>query len=132
MKQLKDFLLKEFPVFYEFKIFVTEDDGTRKSVGVGTMKEGQDMYHLKIWSLLHEKFFLVPSRKDPKKFFIMTREPLRNQNERRKFNWNIVGNARANQEQNIIELNFDLFEKKIFLNIIPESFNPTNVTLPAA
>lgn len=130
MKHIKEFLTKEFPIFYEFKVFITDEDGNRKSVGVGILKEGQDMYHLKIWSLLQEKFFLIPSRKDPKKFFIMTREPLKNQNEKRKFNWNIVGNANAT-DQDLIELNFDLFEKKIFLNIIPETFKPT-ANLPAA
>ena len=130
MKHIKEFLTKEFPMFYEFKIFVADDDGNRKSVGAAILKEGQDMYHLKIWSLLQEKFFLIPNRKDPKKFFIMTREPLKNQNERRKFNWNIVGNGKAT-DQDLIELNFDLFEKKIFLNIIPVTFAPT-ATLPAA
>ena len=130
MKHIKEFLTKEFPIFYEFKVFITDEDGNRKSVGVGILKEGQDMYHLKIWSFLQEKFFLIPSRKDAKKFFIMTREPLKNQNEKRKFNWNIVGNAKAT-DQDLIELNFDLFEKKIFLNIIPETFTPS-ATLPAA
>ena len=130
MKHIKEFLTKEFPIFYEFKVFITDEDGNRKPVGVGILKEGQDMYHLKIWSFLQEKFFLIPNRKDAKKFYIMTREPLKNQSERRKFNWNIVGNAIAT-DQDLIELNFDLFEKKIFLNIIPETFTPT-ATLPAA
>ncbi len=132
MKELKDYLKQEFPLYYEFKIFISDNDGARKTVGVGTLKEGQDMYHLKLWSFLNEKFYLVPNRKDPKNFYIMTREPLKKQSSQRKFSWNIVGSAKANVTQDLIELSFDLFERKVFLNIVPEqSQNPTIINTAA-
>lgn len=132
MKQLKDFFAEEFPNYYDFKIYILDKEGNKKVIGVATLKEGQDMYHLKIWTLLNQKFFLVPNRQDPKRFFIMTREPLRQQTAQRKFTWNIIGNAKANEAQNTIELFFDLFERKCMLHIIPELKNSHIENLPAA
>jgi hypothetical protein len=123
MKELKDFFVEEFPQYYDFKIFITDKSGCKRVVGMATLKEGQDMYHIKIWSFLNEKFFLVPNRNDPKRFFIMTREALKYQTSKRKFSWNIVGCAKADDSQSTIELSFDLFDRKCILNIIPEQGN---------
>lgn len=132
MKELKDFFVGEFPQYYDFKIFITDKSGSKKVVGMATLKEGQDMYHIKLWSFLNEKFFLVPNRKDPKRFYIMTREALRHQTSKRKFSWNIVGSAKADDSQSTIELSFDLFERKCILNIIPEQGNASIENLTAA
>ena len=132
MKELKDFFIEEFPQYYDFKIFITDKFGIKRVVGMATLKEGQDMYHIKIWSLLNEKFFLVPNRKDPKRFYIMTREALKHQTSKRKFSWNIVGSAMADNSQSTIELSFDLFDRKCILNIIPEQGNTSIENMLAA
>lgn len=124
MQALKEMLdeqtqkLKETK-FYRFQVF-TEGAGRKNTVGMAYLKEGQNIYTLRLWTFLEDKFFLLPNREDPTKYLLMTREPNKSGASKNKYFWNIVGNARTDSAKGVIEMNFDLFDKKIFMNIFPE------------
>lgn len=136
MKALKDIMaeqaqnLKETK-FYRFQVFV---QGTEKknTVGMGYLKEGQNIYTLRLWTFLEDKFFLLPSKEDPTKYLLMTREPNKSSSSKNKYFWNIVGNAKTDSSKGVIEMNFDLFDKKIYMSIFPEeSATPYGHPVPA-
>lgn len=135
MKALKDILdaqaekLKPAK-FYRFQVF-TQGSEKRNTVGMAYLKEGHSIYSLRLWTLLEDKFFLLPSKDNSTKYLLMTREPNKSPTSKNKYFWNIVGNAKADSSKGVIELNFDLFEKKIFMNIFPEeSANPYGQPIP--
>lgn len=107
--------------FYRFQVFVKDTAGTNRTIGVAYLQEGQTIYTLRLWTLLNEKFFLLPSKENPAKYLIMTREPNNSQLTTNKYFWNIVGSAKANAAQSVLELNFDIFDKTIFVSIFPET-----------
>ncbi len=124
MKALKDILneqtkqLKEVK-FYRFHLFTNHDE-KKRTVGMAYLMEGHNSYTLRLWTFLEDKFYLLPSKDDSSKFSILTREASRSPTHKNKYFWNVVGNAQANASKGVIELNFDLFEKKIYMSIHPE------------
>ena len=109
---------------YRFKIHKGEkiQDGKIEKThqaGVATMLEGQQNYKVNIYMLQHHEFFLVPSKDDPERYYIMTREPTKNPYKKSKFAWNIVGQGKANCRQGCIELQFDLFSTPLYMSIFP-------------
>ena len=127
MKALKEILDTQMEKmkptkFYRFQLFVegTASDSKKKTVGMAYLKEGQGIYTLRLWTLLEDKFFLLPSKDDPSKYLLMTREPNKSGSSKNKYFWNIVGNAKVLSGKTVIEMNFDLLEKKIYMSIFPE------------
>ncbi len=92
-----------------------------RTVGVAYLQKGQVTYNIRLWTFMNERYFLLPKRDDPTRFFAMTREPSQNPNARSKHFWHIVGNAIVNPKAGVIEINLDLLSKPIYLNIFPES-----------
>ena len=89
MKTLKEALNEQAektkPVkFYRFQLFV-EDIDRKKTVGMAYLKEGQGIYTLRLWTLLEDKFFLLPSKDDSSKYLLMTREPNRSSSSKNKY-----------------------------------------------
>jgi hypothetical protein len=125
MKLLKDALEKKIPAFYRFQIFTKNENGLKRNVGMAYLCEGYSVYTVRLWTFLNEKFFLYPSKNDPKKYFIMTKELNKCLSPKSKFHWNVIGSARANASQNVFELSFDLLEKKIFMSIYPDKASPS-------
>lgn len=76
---------------YPFKIVKGKNGKIKKSfqAGVATLLEGQLNYSLHLYMLQNEEFFLVPHKKDPERYFIMTRQPTKNPYKRAKYSWNI-------------------------------------------
>lgn len=132
MKHLKEILASQMNTFYRFQLFIREDGGKgKKSVGMAYLQENHSIYTVRIWTLLSEKFFLVPNKEDATRYFVMTREPNKSPGAKNKYFWNIVGNAKANAPQNELEIYMDLFEKKIYLSMYPEvSPTPKGLTTP--
>lgn len=123
MEQLQTYFKNRFPTFYKFQLFV-RSEGRSKSVGTAFLEDGNIRYTLKLWSLVNEKFYLLPTESDSKKFLLMTRELNRGTNSKKKYHWNVIGSAKSNDDQNELEISFDIFEKKIYLNMIPfETFD---------
>lgn len=127
MKALKEILDTQMEKmkptkFYRFQLFVESTDGNtkKKTVGMAYLKEGQGIYTLRLWTLLEDKFFLLPSKDDSTKYLLMTREPNKSATPKNKYFWNIVGNAKADSTKGVIEMNFDLLDKKIYMSIYPE------------
>lgn len=124
MKALKEILEEqkekmEQSKFFRFQVFVNRDE-KKNTVGMAYLKEGQSIYTIRLWTLLEDKFFLLPSKEDPNKYLLMTRDPNKSNYSKKKYFWNIVGNAKADSAKSVIEMNFDLFDKKIYMNIFPE------------
>lgn len=129
MKSLKNVMSETKSQFYRFRVFI-KDQGSekRKTVGMAYIHEDQTIFTVRLWTFLNEKFFLVPNKEDPKKYYVYTREPNNSQSSTNKYFWNIVGNAEANTSQSELEISFDLFDKTIFLNMYPEdSANPKGI-----
>lgn len=135
MKALKDILEEQTEKlkptkFYRFQIF-TQGSEKKNTVGMAYLKEGQTIYTLRLWTFLDDKFFMLPSKDDSTKYLLMTREPNKSQSSKNKYFWNIVGNAKADSVKGVMELNFDLFEKKIYMSIFPEeSATPYGQPIP--
>ncbi len=124
----------ESPKFYRFQVFqgdVSEAGKVTKtkSVGMAYLKDGQNIYTLRLWTLLLERFYLLQNNNDAAKYFIMTREPNKSPTAKNRYFWNIVGNGTVNSVQGIITLQFDLFERPLYLNIYPEH-SAFSVSLP--
>ncbi len=124
MKALKEILDTQMekmkPIkFYRFQLFV-EGNEKNKTVGMAYLKEGQGIYTLRLWTFLDDKYFLLPNKEDSSKYLLMTREPNKSGTSKNKYFWNIVGNAKVQSGKNVIELNFDLLDKKIYMSIFPE------------
>lgn len=124
MKALKEILDTQMekmkPIkFYRFQFFV-EGNEKNKTVGMAYLKEGQGIYTLRLWTFLDDKYFLLPSKEDSSKYLLMTREPNKSGSNKNKYFWNIVGNAKVISGKNVVELNFDLLDKKIFMSIFPD------------
>lgn len=124
MKALKDILdthmdkLKTTK-FYRFQLFIQGAE-KKNTVGMAYLKEGQSIYTLRLWTFLDDKYFLLPSKEDSTKYLLMTREPNKSATSKNKYFWNIVGNAKADSAKGVIEMNFDLLDKKIYMSIYPE------------
>lgn len=111
--------------FYRFQVFQANLDREGKlhktrGVGMAYLREGQQIFTVRLWMLQNERFYLVQHRSDPEKYLIMTRELNRRENAKNKYLWNIVGNGTADSVQGVIRLDFDLLEKSIYINIRPE------------
>jgi hypothetical protein len=124
---------KEQSTFYRFQVYTgtLDDNGAvkkEKSVGFATLKEGQDMYSVKLWTFPQEKYYLIPTKDDPTKILIMTREEKKvpSQNNR-KYNWSIVGNGTVISQKGVAFLDFDLLPLSIFMSIYPDKPNSNNL-----
>jgi hypothetical protein len=124
---------KEQATFYRFQVYTGTLDDTgkvrkEKSVGFATLKEGQDMYSVKLWTFPQEKYYLIPTKDDPTKILIMTREEKKapSQNNR-KYNWSIVGSGTVISQKGVAFLDFDLLPLSIFMSIYPDKPNSNNL-----
>jgi len=126
MKAIKDIMAEQTQKlagteYYRFNLFIKGSEKS-KTVGMAYLKKEQSIYTLRLWTFLEDKFYLLPSKDDSAKYLIMTREPNKSNASKNKFFWNIVGNAQANSANCEIELNFDLFDKTIYMNLFPEEW----------
>ncbi len=120
--------------FYRFQIFVGDilNNTKKKTVGMAYLKEGQSIYTIRLWMFLEDKFYLLPSKDDSSKYLLMTRGPNKSSASKNKYFWNIVGNAKVLSGKNVIELDFDLLDKKIYMGIFPEETAKWNQALEVA
>jgi len=120
--------------FYRFQVFQGETgDGSKitktKSVGMAYLKDGQNIFTLRLWTFSWDRYYILPNKNDSSKFLVMTREPNRNPAAKNKFFWNIVGNGVADSALGVIRIEFDLLSKPFYMNIHPES-SAYSVSLP--
>lgn len=117
---MNNLMSKQEAKSYRFKLFVKNENQKINTVGTAYMKEGQNIYWLKLRMFLDANIFLLPSKDDPSRYLLMTKDPSKSPNQKDKYFYNIVGNAHANASHGVIEMSFDLFDKKVFMNIYPE------------
>ncbi len=118
--------------FYRFQVYTGTFDNNGlvqkdKSVGFATLKQGQDMYSVKLWTFPQEKYYVVPTKDDPTKILIMTRGDKRKSlTDKRKYHWSIVGSGSIFSQKGVAFLNFDLLQLPIFMSIYPDIQNKEN------
>jgi len=120
--------------FYRFQIYQGEKDNKgvvrkNKSVGMAYLKEGQPMLTLKLWTFVSEKFYLILNQNDASRYLVMTREPNKNPLGKNKYFWNIVGNGVIDTIAGTVTINFDLFDKPVYMSTHPES-SAYSVSMP--
>ncbi|MBY0316298.1 MAG: hypothetical protein K2Q26_12300 [Bdellovibrionales bacterium] len=113
--------------FTRFQVFIGDVDVSGsvkkiKNVGMSYLGEGQSIFSLRLWSLSWERYFVLPDKKNPSKYVIMTREPSKNPESKNKYYWNIVGNATTDTKNGVMRLDFDLLLKPIYMNLYPEPY----------
>jgi hypothetical protein len=111
--------------FYRFQVFHAEKAQIgplkkSKTVGMAYLREGQNMYTLKLWTFLNDRFYVLPKRADSSKFLILVREPNQNPQAKSKYFWNIVGNGAVDSTSGVVRLDFDLLEKPVFMSLFPD------------
>lgn len=111
--------------YFRFQVFQGTKDPSggvkkTKSVGMAYLKEGQSILSLRLWTFSWERYFILPHKTEPSKYLVMTREPNRSSHAKTKYFWNIVGSGTVDSIQGVIELEFDLLNKPIYVNIHPE------------
>lgn len=111
--------------FYRFQVFQGKRNPQgkiekTKSVGMAYHQKGEERYILRLWTFPDARFYLLPDHKVGGRYFVMTREENKKTNSKNKYFWNIVGSGRVDSAFGVIEIELDLFEKKIFMNIFPE------------
>lgn len=112
--------------YYRFRLLqgkiTTEGRFERsKSVGMAYLREGQRIYTLRLWMFLDARYYLTPVKDSTSRYFLMTREPVKHQNSKNKFFWNIVGNAEVDAVAGVMRIHFDLLEQPIYMTIYPEA-----------
>jgi len=120
--------------FYRFQLVQGEINRDRKldrakTVGMAYMKQGQPTITMRLWTFVEDRFYLIQNKKDSSKYLVLTRELNRSQNPRSKFHWNIVGCGQSDTHAGVIKLEFDLFERPIYMNLFPEQ-SATGSALP--
>ena len=118
------------PELYRFKLMQGQanENGQferSKTVGMAYHVDGSRSYSLKLWTLLKDRFYLVPRKHDPSLFLVLTREPNRNPEARNRSFSNIVGNGKAFPALGVIKIEFDLLDKPIYMSIYPENHTPS-------
>lgn len=124
----------ESETFYRFQLVQGEINSERKldktkTVGMAYMKEGQSTITMRLWTFVEDRFYLLKNKTDSTKYLVMTRELNKSQNPRSKYFWNIVGSGQSDTHAGVIRLDFDLFDKPIYMNLFPEH-SATGSALP--
>ncbi len=112
--------------YYRFQVFQGEEDGQgkiqkTKSVGMAYLKDGQNIFTLRLWMFSWERYYILPNKQDSSKYLVMTREPNKNPGAKNKYFWNIVGNGVVKTALGVIRLEFDLLSNPVYVNTHPES-----------
>lgn len=81
----------------------------------------QNIYTLRLWMFLNDRYYMIPKKEDPSKFMVFSREPVQKENFKRKYHWNIVGSAEADSEAGLLKIQFDLIESPIYMSLFPEA-----------
>src|SRR3989338_7396091 len=128
MKSLKEILNDQAmdfkpAKFSQHQIF-SMIDGKKRSHGIAWLIEGHKTFTIKLFTFMNEKFFLLPTKEDPAKYVLMTREPTKSAKTKGKYHWNVIGNGVANSTQGCVEINLDLLGTKICMNLHPEESKP--------
>ena len=115
MKQVEAANYSRFEVFQNH-----ENSKAKRVVGSAYLREGDSLITLRLWTMINENFYVLLSKADPSKYLVMTREENRNVKNKNKYFWHIVGSGNVDSKNGIVELNFDLFDKPIFMSLHPD------------
>lgn len=105
--------------FNRFEVYL-DDKPKKRLVGSAYHREGEGLITLRLWTFAQEKFYVLLSKTDPTKYFVMTREENTNARNANKYFWHIVGNGIVDSKNGVVKLQFDLFDKPIFMSLHPD------------
>lgn len=92
----------------------------KRIVGSASTRKGDTIINLRLFTLVNENFYVVVSKEDPEKYLVMTREQNLNPRNPNLYRWHIVGQGKTYPGGRIVQLNFDLFDKPIYLKLEPD------------
>lgn len=120
--------------YFRFQVFQGDKSTSgkvvkTKSVGMAYLRDGQNIFTLRLWMFSMERYYLLSNKNDSSKYLVMTRELNKSPVAKNKYFWNIVGNGKVDSVHGVVEIDFDLLSKPIYMNIYPES-SAFSVALP--
>ncbi|GIL16321.1 MAG: hypothetical protein BroJett040_00720 [Oligoflexia bacterium] len=109
-----------------FKIWTGNVDSSgsileQNHVGFAFNRRGSTSFRIKLWMLLNQSYYLVPTKEDQVKFNLYTIEEREFETKEVKTFWNKVGEGEL--YGNYIRLRFHLLEKELFLCLFDEKEN---------
>jgi len=90
------------------------------AVGVAFLKEGRNLYVLRLNTFIGARFYLAPSRDKPSRYLLMTRERAHPPISKRQYYWNVIGNGCVDTSWGVIQIKFDLLDAPIYMSLFPE------------
>ncbi len=102
--------------YNRFEVFQNLE--AERIVGQAYMREGDPLITLKLYTVVNEKFFVLMCKGDSSRYLIMTREENRGP-KKSKYIWHIVGNGKVDTAKGVVQLDFDLFNRPIFMSLYP-------------
>lgn len=105
--------------YHRFEVY-QDDQPKKRVVGSAYHREGEGLITLRLWTFAQEKFYVLLSKVDPSKYLIMTREENRNARNSNKYFWHIVGSGVVDSKNGVVKLQFDLFDKPIYMSLHPD------------
>lgn len=116
----------ESNTFFRFSLFLGETNANqkvqkKKTIGMAYLKEGYNTYTLRLWTFIDTRFYLIQNKTDASKYLVLTRELNKTPNAKSKYFWNIIGNGQSDTLSGVLKLNFDLFDRPIYMNLFPEA-----------
>jgi hypothetical protein len=129
MNELSKQVKKEYT---RYQLYTLNNGKKSQSVGKAYLRDETNVFTVRLWMFLNEKYYLLQDKENPKNYVIMTRELNKNPMNKKKYFWSYAGLATYNPEEDALELSFDLLEKKIFLSLTPENPLRNHFVLTAA
>jgi hypothetical protein len=105
--------------YNRFEVY-QEDKPKKRVVGSAYHREGEGLITLRLWTFVQEKFYVLLSKADPTRYLVMTREENLNSKNPNKYFWHIVGSGNVDSKNGVVKLQFDLFDKPVFMSLHPD------------
>lgn len=112
--------VNETATYDRYEVFQNLDGKSKRVVGSAYHRQGENLITLRLWMMMNERFYVLLSKADPSKYLVMTREENRNSKSSNKYFWHIVGSGVVDSKNGIVKLQFDLFDKPIFMSLHPD------------
>lgn len=129
MNELSKQVKKEYT---RYQLYTINNGKKSQSVGMAYLRDETNVFTVRLWMFLNEKYYLLQDKENPKNYVILTRELNKYPMNKKKYFWSYAGYATYSPEEDALELSFDLLEKKIYLSLTPENPTRNHFVLTAA
>jgi hypothetical protein len=122
MKQ-KEILQGESFRFEIYKGKIAQDGSfvQTRTAGHAYLRTGKHAYKVKLFTLPHDRFIIVPGNESSDHYKILTKEEVTTKDKGKKTYWNVVGEAQVMAQLNVLKLKFDLFGEPLYMSLYPSN-----------